>query len=66
MKEKTLLARKYKKWAMKFKSHLLPSTHHAADDAQPIEGYLLEDGIIERDGVRYYYENIRLYYPHNT
>jgi hypothetical protein len=62
-REKTLYAETYRKGAMKIPQDTLPTLRHFTDVAQvkPDEAFLLKAGVVERDGVKYDFNDIRVY-----
>jgi hypothetical protein len=63
-REKTLYAEKYRKGANKINKDMLPTCRHMGFAAQikPDEAIINEMGIIERDGEKFIYQDIRVYF----
>lgn len=63
-REKTLYSETYRKGTMKFSADRLPICLHTliAPEIKPDEAYLTKAGVIERDGVEYEFNEIRMYF----
>lgn len=62
MKETQVYVEKYRKGNGKLRDDKLPSCVHT-NGVQPVEAHLLAAGVVERDGVRLEFQDMRLYFP---